>query len=125
MALVTNLESIFAATPEQCRGADVHYVEEDQPLPELHSLAALVHKRRIPFAFEDEFRLIYMLRPEEEISVDDPADFFRLIPADPAKLVHELRFHPAASMEFKDRVRAILAAGHWNIPVRNSSFSAT
>lgn len=125
VALVTNLEAIFASTPEQCRGAEVHYVEANQPLPELHSLAALVHKRRDPYAFEDEFRLIYMLPPEEGISVDDPADFFRLIPADPAKLVHELRFHPAASVEFKDRVRAILAFGYWNIPVHDSDFSTS
>ena len=125
VALVTNLEAIFVSTPDRCWGAEVHYVEANQPLPELHSLAALVRKRRDPYAFEDEFRLIYMLPPEEGISLDDPADFFRLIPADPAKLVHELRFHPAASVEFKDRVRAILASGYWNIPVHDSDFSTS
>lgn len=124
VVLVTTLEAIFAATPEPCRGAEVHYAEEDQPLPELHSLAALVHKRRDPYAFEDEFRLIYMLPPGEQIFLDQPADFFRLLPVDTAKLVHEIRFHPAASPEFKDRVRAILASGHWDIPVRDSEFAA-
>jgi hypothetical protein len=125
VAIVTTLEALFAATPQQCRGAEVHYVGEDDPLPELHSLAALVHKRRDPYAFEDEFRLIYMVPTEESVSLGQSTDFFRLVPVDTKQLARELRFNPAASPEFKNLVRTHLASGHWNIPVRDSDFSAS
>jgi hypothetical protein len=120
IALLTDVASLSAATPDQCKGADVHYIGEDQPLPELHSLAALVHKRRKPYAFENEFRLLYMLRGEERVSPDNKEDFFRLIPADPLAFVHEVRFHPAATPEFKAKVRAEIAAAGFRIPTRES-----
>jgi hypothetical protein len=124
IVVVTTVAALFAATPAHCKGAEVHYVGEDDPLPELHSLAALVHKRRDPYAFEDEFRLMYMLPPGESVLLDQKEDFFRLIPADTGTLVHEVRFHPAASPEFKNKVRAEIAAGNWKISVRDSEFAA-
>ena len=123
IALVTNLTSLFKATPEQCRGAEVHYVEEDQPLPELHSLAALVHKRRDPYAFENEFRLLYQLPPTESISLDRAEDYFRLVPADPGTLIHQVIFHPAATPEFKERVRVDLAKAKLELPASDSSLA--
>jgi len=124
IALVTNLTSLFKATPEQCKGAEVHYVNEDQPLPELHSLAALVHKRREPYAFENEFRLLYQLPPSESIYLDCAEDYFRLIPADPGILVHQVIFHPGASPEFKARVRADVANAGLDIPGNDSRFAS-
>lgn len=123
IALVTDVASLFKATPEQCKGAEVHYVEENQPLPELHSLAALVHKRRHPYAFENEFRLIYQLPPGESIYLDRAEDYFRLVPADPGMLVHRVIFHPAAAPEFKARVRADLVAVKLAIPASDSRFA--
>jgi hypothetical protein len=123
IALVTDLTSLFKATPEQCKGAEVHYVAEDQPLPELHSLAALVHKRREPYAFENEFRLIYQLPPGESIYLDRAEDYFRLVPVDPGTLVHRVLFHPEAAPEFKARVRADLAAAKLWIPASDSHFA--
>ena len=123
IALVTNLTSLFKATPEQCRGAEVHYVEEDQPLPELHSLAALVHKRRDPYAFENEFRLLYQLPSTESIYLDRAVDYFRLVPVDPGTMIHRVIFHPAATPEFKARVRADLAKAKLELPASDSSLA--
>lgn len=123
LVIVTTVAALFAATPEQCKGAEVHYVDEEDPLPELHSLAALVHKRREPYSFENEFRLLHVLPPDESIYLDQKEDFFRLIPADPGALAHEVRFHPEASPEFKQKVGADIAAGKWKIPARDSEFT--
>ena len=122
VVLVSKVSGLFAGTPVQCKGAEVHYVDEDEALPELHSLAALVHKRREPYAFEVEFRLLYMLPQEEAVFLDQPCDYFRLIPADPSTLVHQVRFHPAATAGFKARVCADIAAAGLAVPTRDSDF---
>lgn len=122
IVLITNLESLACATYGKCRGAEVHYVGENKPLPELHSLAALVHKRKVLYYFENEFRLLYELRPEESIFSDREEDFFRLISMDSINFVHEVRFHPLATPEFKAKVRAEIIAAHLCIPVRDSAF---
>lgn len=123
IVILTTVAALFAATPAHCKGAEIHYVREDESLPELHSLAALVYKRRDTYAFEDEFRLLYMLPQGESVVLDQKNDFFRLIPADTGTLVHEVRFHPAASLKFKDTVRADIAAGSWKILARDSDFT--
>jgi hypothetical protein len=123
IVLVTDLSSLFAATPTECKGADVHYVAENEPLPELHSLAALVHKRRDPYEFESEFRLLCMLPLGKIERPETPEDYGRLIPADAARLLKEVRFHPQASAEFKARVRVDVAAAGLNVPLRDSAFA--
>jgi hypothetical protein len=123
VVLVTNVASLFAATPSFCRGADVHYIEESEPLPEMHSLAPLVHKRRDPYAFEREFRLIVQRAHRESVDLNSEADFGRLISTDPKKLLHQVRLHPRASVEFKSKVRTNIAAAGLSIPVIDSAFA--
>jgi hypothetical protein len=122
VVLVTNFESLACATNGKCRPAEVHYTGENTPLPELHSLAALVHKRKTPYYFENELRLLYELGPEESVYLDHEEDFFRLIAVNSANFVHEVRFHPLASPEFKAKVRAEIDAAHLCLSVRDSSF---
>lgn len=123
VAMVSNLEALFAGTPDQCRGSEVHYVDEEEPIPELHSLAPLFHKRRNPYAFEDEFRLIYVLPMNEPVFLDRPEDFFRLLPADPSIIIHELRLHPGATTEFRDKVRQEVEAAGLAFAVTDSEFA--
>lgn len=106
VVVVSNIDALFLATPRECKGSMVRYVGEDEAVPELHSLSPLVHKRRDLYEFENEFRLIYQLPREHSIFLDRPEDFFRLIPVDLVILAHALRFHPAASDEFKAKVHA-------------------
>lgn len=111
IAIRTDLASLFRATPSEIKGANVHYVKESYSIPELHSLAPLVHKRR-DYEFEQEFRLIYQLRPEQIERPDDEADKGRNVPVDRHRLIHFVRFHPDATPEFKETVqRDLIAAG--------------
>lgn len=122
IVLVTSLESLVCATYGKCTPAEVHYVGENIPLPELHSRAALVHKRKVPYYFENEFRLLYELEPKESIYLDREEDFFRLISVDSINFIHEVRFHPLATPEFKSNVRAEIDAADLCLSVRDSAF---
>jgi hypothetical protein len=122
IAIKTDLLSLFRSTPEEINGSNVHYVQEDYPVPEFHSLAALVHKRRDPFEFEQEFRLIYQLRPHEIARPDDEADAGRKVPVDRHRLIHLIRFHPDASADFKETVRQDLAAAGLSVPTESAAF---
>jgi hypothetical protein len=85
-------------------------------------MAALVYKRRVPYAFEKEFRLL-LRRPAGETAVlDSPDDFGRWVTVDLSQLLHDVRFHPAASAGFKTTVRQVIAAAGVKIPVRDSAF---
>ncbi len=121
IAIKTDLLSLFRSTPAEIKGSNVHYVEEDYPVPEFHSLAALVHKRKKPFEFEREFRLIYQLRPDEIARPDDEADAGRKVPVDRHRLIHFIRFHPDASAGFKEAVRQDLAAAGLGVPAESSA----
>ncbi len=125
IAIKTDVRSLFKATPDHIKGSDVHYVEEDYPVPEFHSLAALVHKRRDPFEFEQEFRLIHQLRPDEIERPDDEADAGRMVPVDRHRLIHGIRFHPEASLGFKESVRRDLAAAGLSVNAESSAFSSS
>ena len=105
IAIRTDLESLFAAMPTEIKGANVNYCGEDYPIPEFHSLSALVHKNRTDFEHENEFRLIYQLPTSEIARSDDKADEGRLIPVDTGRLVHLVRVHPLATEAFKEQVR--------------------
>ena len=119
----TDLRSLFHATPEQIKGANVNYVDEGYSIPEFHSLSALVHKRRGRFEHEKEFRLIYQLPPPEIARLDNKADEGRLIPVDTHQLVHLVRFHPSASEAFKEMVRRDILAASLNVTIENSVFA--
>ena len=121
IAVKTELASLFAATPAQIKGANVHYIGEGDSIPELHSLAALVHKRRDPFEFENEFRLIYQLPPEEINRPDDKTDEYRWVPVDARSLLHLIRFHPAATPEFMETVRRDLGTAGLQVPSEPSA----
>ena len=123
VVVVSNIDALFLATPRECKGSMVRYVGEDEAVPELHSLSPLVHKRRDLYEFENEFRLIYQLPREHSIFLDRPEDFFRLIPVDLVILAHALRFHPAASDEFKAKVHADIASEGLVIPTMDSDFT--
>jgi hypothetical protein len=86
----------------------VLYIDEGFAIPEMHSLAPIAYKRR-NFEFEREFRLAHVLPPEATVYLDQECDFFRLIDSDPFTFVREIRFHPNAAVEFKERVRTQLA----------------
>jgi hypothetical protein len=123
IAIRTNVGNLLGAMPAHIRGADVHYVNETDSIPELHSLAALVHKRRDPYEFEQEFRLIFQLRLNEIGRLADNADDYRWIPVEPRRLLHIIRLHPAATPEFEALVRADLATAGLSVPVEKSAFS--
>ncbi len=124
VALISRVKTLAAALGNQCQAANVRYVGDDEALPELHSLSALVHKRRAPYFFEDELRLIYQPSPMEEIYLDQPRDYFRLVPAEPAILIEGLRFHPEASADFKTRVRADIARAGLRFPINDSDLTS-
>lgn len=123
IAVKTDLTSLFRATPEQIKAANVHYIDEGHSIPEFHSLSALVHKRRDSYEFENELRLIYQLPPSEIERLDDKADEGRLVPVDAHRLIHLIRFHPAASAEFKDRVRRDALAASLTFALEDSLFA--
>jgi len=110
IAIRTDLASLLLATPCEIKGANVHYVDESYSIPEFHSLAPLVHKRREPYEFEQEFRLIYQLRPEQIARPDNEADRGRFVLIDRRSLIHLVRFHPDATAQFKETVQGDLAA---------------
>ena len=120
IAVRTSTPRLLAAVGERCRAFDVQYIGEDEAIPELHSLALFAYKRRDQFAFEQEFRLVYMLPIDEPVWLDRPEDFGRRLPADPKSFVEELRFHPAASLQFKDQVRRDLQVAGQILPTRDS-----
>lgn len=124
VVLISSVKSLAAALGTQCQAANVHYVRDDEPLPELHSLAALVHKRHNPYFFENELRLIHQLPPTAEVYLDQPQDYYRLISCCPSILVEELRFHPAASAEFKSKVRADVANAGLAFPACDSHLTS-
>jgi hypothetical protein len=123
IAVKTDVASLFAATPGHIRGADVNYVNEGDSIPEFHSLAALVHKRREPYEFENEFRLIYQLPLSEIERPDDQEDEHRWIPVDARRLLHLTRFHPSATPEFMAMVRRDLDAAGLPITLGKSVFA--
>ncbi len=119
VAIRSDVQSLAAVVGDRCRAFDVKYVGEDFAIPELHSLAPYVYKRT-DFAFEQEFRLVYLLPLDESVYLDQPADFQRVLAGDPARFVHELRFHPRAPSLFKQKVKADLAGFGLNFPVIDS-----
>jgi hypothetical protein len=123
IAVKTNLASLFCATPQQIKAANVHYVDEGYSIPEFHSLSALVHKRREKYEFENELRLIYQLQPSEIGRLDNKEDEGRLVPVDARKLIHLIRFHPSASAEFKELVRRDTLTASLSITLEDSSFA--
>jgi hypothetical protein len=123
VAIRTNVQSLAAVIGDRCRGFDVKYVGEDFAIPELHSVAPYAYKR-MDFAFEQEFRLAYFLPLDESVYLDQPEDFQRWMVGDPARFVHELRFHPLACTTFKQEVRSELAGLGLNFPVVDSGTTA-
>ena len=123
IAVKTDVASLFAAIPGHIKGANVNYVNEGDSIPEFHSLAALVHKRREPYEFENEFRLIYQLPPCEIERPDDKEDEHRWIPVDARRLLHLIRFHPAATPEFMALVRRDLDAARLPVALEESIFA--
>jgi hypothetical protein len=122
IVISTMTPRLIAALGNACQAFDVQYIDENTPLPEMHSMALFAYKRRDEFAFEQEFRLVHALPPETVSYPDSEEDFARLLPADPRVFVDELRFHPAATAEFKARVRKDLEIAGLNFPVRDSEF---
>ena len=123
IAIRTDAISLCQAVPLPIFKANVHYVEEGYSIPEFHSLAPLVHKRRDPYEFEQEFRLIYQLPLEKIARADDKADEGRTIPVDARQLVHLIRFHPKATEAFKAAVQADLATAKLDIKTEPSAFA--
>lgn len=113
---------LIAAVGQACQAFDVQYIDEGIAVPEMHSMALFVYKRREKYAFEREFRLAHMPPLEGEFYPDDKSNFSRLIPAAPISFIDELRFHPAATAEFKARVRKDLSAAGLTIPACDSAF---
>lgn len=119
IVLRSTVGALAHAVGRRCHGFAVEYIVESFAIPEMHSLAPVAYKRKI-FSFEREFRLVHILPPEESVYLDHEQDFYRLIDGDPALFAHELRFHPHATPEFKDRVHDDLTARGYRIPLRDS-----
>lgn len=115
--------ALARAVGEHCHGLAVEYVEESFAIPEMHSLAPVVYKRK-HFEFEREFRLVHRLPPDESIYLDREDDYFRLIAGDPVLFAHEVRFHPQATLEFKERVHRDLTARGYKISMRESQIAS-
>ena len=125
IVIAVRTQNLLTEMAGRCQAFDVQYISEDEALPELQSLAVFAYKRSEPFAFEQEFRLAYMLPQEESIYLDQAQDFGRTLPADPAKLVQEIRFHPRATMVFKAQVRSDLKAAGFSVNARDSETTVT
>lgn len=122
IVLRSTVGALAQAVGWRCHGFAVEYIDETFAIPEMHSLASVAYKRK-EFAFEREFRLVHMLPPEESVYLDHEHDFFRLIEGDPALFAHELRFHPHATPEFKERVHRDLTARGYRISLRDSQIA--
>lgn len=119
IVLRSTVGALAQAVGRRCHGFAVEYVDETFAIPEMHSLAPVAYKRK-SFAFEREFRLVHMLPPGESVYLDHEQDFFRLIEGEPALFADELRFHPHATPEFKERVRRDLTERGYRILLRDS-----
>ena len=104
----------------RCEAFDVNYIDDDEPIPDFHSLSVFAHKRRDPFEFEREFRLAYMLPQNESVFLDQEEDFGRTLKVNQGDFIDEVRFHPDATDTFRAMVRADLAAAGFGVSVRNA-----
>jgi hypothetical protein len=125
IVIAVRTQNLLTEMAGRCQAFDVQYISEDEALPELHSLAVFAHKRREPFAFEQEFRLAYMLPMEESVYLDQAHDFGRTIPVNLANLLEEVRFHPRATAAFKALVQSDLAAAGLSVVARDSECPVT
>jgi hypothetical protein len=53
------------------------------------------------YAFEREFRLLRCLKEDETVTLENSADFGRLVPVRLKNVLHRVIAHPLASQEFK------------------------
>lgn len=119
IVLRSTVGALARAVGRRCHGFAVEYIDDTFAIPEMHSLAPVAYKRKL-FAFECEFRLVHMLPPEESVYLDHEQDFFRLIDGDPVVFAHEVRFHPHATLEFKERVHSDLTTQGYRMSLRDS-----
>lgn len=81
----------------------VHYLGQEEPRPEFHSLGPFVFKDK-SFSFENEVRLLLVADVNETIYLEQEHDFYRTLPVRPEELIVEVRTHPASTKKFRRRV---------------------
>jgi len=109
VVVITSAERLAASFRNPIFGSAVKYVDLNTPRTEFDERSLFFYKD-VAFKFEQEFRLLVDLMDlGGSITPDHPDDFFRRIPIDLSKLVCDVRPHPQATQETKDKIGRLVA----------------
>jgi len=115
IVIVCKTPNLLRAIEGRCQAFDIRYIDDNEPIPDFHSLSVFAHKRRDPFEFEHELRLAYVLPREESVWLDKEEDFGRTLKVSPSNFIEEVRFHPCATDAFKAQVQVDIATAGWGL----------